>query len=342
VAGARVEKDETKRDPLDFALWKGAERSEWGWESPWGWGRPGWHIECSAMCKEHLGHGFDVHTGGMDLVFPHHENEIAQSEGAYDGQYARHWLHNGFVNVDAEKMSKSLGNFVTLGDVLERNDPEGFRWFLLGVHYRGPIQFDTDKLSDGRVVFPGVIEGEKRVDYLYATLGRLAALTESAATVPAKAAPEHQKLRDAARAAFASGEAALDDDLNTPVALAALGELLKLANEFADGADKRRRDAAFQGSAAILARELQLHFEALGEQLGLARAPLVDYLSRTRARRLRVRDLDEAWVEARLAERRQAREAKNFARSDELRDALASRGIAVKDTPLGVVWSVEP
>jgi len=147
MVGARIEKDELKRDPLDFALWKGALASEWGWDSPWGRGRPGWHIECSAMGKHYLG-TLDVHAGGMDLIFPHHENEIAQSEAAHPdcAPYASCWMHNGFVNVDKEKMSKSLGNFVTLSDVLERNDPEAFRYFLLSVHYRGPIQFDTTKL----------------------------------------------------------------------------------------------------------------------------------------------------------------------------------------------------
>ncbi|HEY5960278.1 MAG TPA: cysteine--tRNA ligase, partial [Polyangiaceae bacterium] len=176
--GARVEQDDTKRDPLDFALWKGATAEEWGWDSPWGRGRPGWHIECSAMSRHYLGHGFSVHAGGMDLIFPHHENEIAQSEAANPklGPFAKTWIHNGFVNVDKEKMSKSLGNFVTVADVLERNDPEAFRWFLLTVHYRGPIQFETEKLDSGRVVFPGVDESERRVDYLFTAMDRAAQL----------------------------------------------------------------------------------------------------------------------------------------------------------------------
>jgi cysteinyl-tRNA synthetase len=186
VVGARVEPGEAKRDPLDFALWKGAAADEWGWDSPWGRGRPGWHIECSAMSTEYLRHGFDVHTGGMDLIFPHHENEIAQSEAAAPeaGPFARRWLHNGFVNVDKEKMSKSLGNFVTVSDVLERNDAQALRWFLLTVHYRGPIQFDLEKKSDGRVIFPGVDEAERRVDYMYSSLVRLRELTASGKTVP--------------------------------------------------------------------------------------------------------------------------------------------------------------
>src|SRR5262249_28487285 len=197
--GARVEASEEKRDPLDFALWKGCvgesshdgaasgpkprpPKEAWGWDSPWGKGRPGWHIECSAMSARYLGHGFEVHCGGMDLIFPHHENEIAQSEAAHpgEGDFARVWIHNGFVNVDKEKMAKSLGNFVTIRQVYERNDPEALRCFLLGVHYRGPIGFDTEKLPDGRVVFPGVCEAERRVDYLYQGLGRVEGLAGDA------------------------------------------------------------------------------------------------------------------------------------------------------------------
>src|SRR3954471_11458955 len=196
-AGARVERDDHKRDPLDFALWKGAGEGEWAWDSPWGKGRPGWHIECSAMAEKHLQHGFDVHGGGMDLIFPHHENEIAQSEAAEPGKgdYVRCWMHNGFVNVDKEKMSKSLGNFVTVRDVLARNDAEGFRWFLLAAHYRGPIQFDTEQLADGRVVFPGVDEAERRVDYLFATVERLNELMRAGLTPPGKLPPELQKFK---------------------------------------------------------------------------------------------------------------------------------------------------
>jgi len=341
--GARVEKDESKKDPLDFALWKGAPKDEWGWESPWGWGRPGWHVECSAMSSRYLGHNFDIHGGGMDLIFPHHENEIAQSEAAepQGGDFARCWLHNGFVNVDKEKMSKSLGNFVTVQDVLARNDPEGFRWFLLSVHYRGPIQFDTEKLEDGRVIFPGVDEAERRVDYVYGTLARLGQLAELAGGVPAKLPPELADPRKKMAEAMERAQAALDDDLNTTVALAEVGEIAKLGNDLADVAQKRKKDPAFQEAAQAVAAEVIGLLEALGRQLGLFLAPIPEYFKRTKERRLRVRNLSAAEINAKVAERTEARKNKDFAKSDALRDELAAKGVALKDTPAGTEWTVD-
>jgi cysteinyl-tRNA synthetase len=165
-SGARIARDEdNKRDPLDFALWKGCTEDAWGWPSPWGKGRPGWHIECSAMSSKLLGHGFDIHCGGMDLVFPHHENEIAQNEAACPdcGPVVRVWMHNGFLNMAKEKMSKSLGNVVKPRDVYKRNDPEALRYSFLTAHYRGPLCFDIDKTEDGEPVFPGVDEAERRI-----------------------------------------------------------------------------------------------------------------------------------------------------------------------------------
>jgi cysteinyl-tRNA synthetase len=342
--GARVEKDENKRDPLDFALWKGALPDEWGWPSPWGRGRPGWHIECSAMSTHYLGHGFDVHTGGMDLIFPHHENEIAQSEAACPtcGPLAHIWMHNGFVNVDKEKMSKSLGNFVTMRDVFERNDPEALRWFLLTVHYRGPIQFDTDKLADGRVVFPGVDDAERRVDYLYATRARLKALMSAGVTAPAKLPPELAALRDDAEKARADAGAALDDDLNTPVALAGIGEIARLGNELCDLAHKRRKDATFSGGAAVAARVLDVAFGALCAELGVLQTPAQAYARRTRERRLKLRGLSSDAIEAQVAARSSARQNKDFAEADRVRQALAEKGVELLDGPNGTEWKVQP
>ncbi len=343
VVGARVAEGENKRDPLDFALWKGTGPDDWGWDSPWGRGRPGWHIECSAMSGRYLGHGFDVHTGGMDLIFPHHENEIAQSEAACPdcGPFARIWLHNGFVNVDKEKMSKSLGNFVTVNDVLARNDAEAFRWFLLSAHYRGPIQFDSEKLDDGRVVFPGVDEAERRVDQMYSALARLSALAPSAGDPPKKPAPELVAFRGQVEKAMNAACAALDDDLNTPVALASLGELATVANELSDLAHKRRKDAAFVAGAGELALRIEQAITRVGKLLGVLRAPLSDYRARTKARRLALRGLGEDSVQARVDARAMARLNKDFAEGDRIRDELAAMGVALRDSPEGTDWTIE-
>lgn len=347
--GARVEQDELKRDPLDFALWKGTTPDEWGWDSPWGRGRPGWHIECSAMSRHYLGHGFSVHCGGMDLIFPHHENEIAQSEAANPGagSFARVWIHNGFVNVDKEKMSKSLGNFVTVSDVLERNDPEAFRWFLLTVHYRGPIQFESEKLESGRVIFPNVDEAERRVDYLYASVTRLQTLAAQAGAAPnAVAAPTKtpKEISDARKQASAARDAAeqgMLEDLNTPVAIASLGELAKIGNEICDLAQKRRKDAAFTAATATFANELLGHINQVTDWLGVLRTDAEVYRERTKLRRAKCRGLQIAEIESKVRERAEARASKDFARSDALRDELAKLGVTLKDTAEGQVWSLD-
>lgn len=346
VVGARVEADETKRDPLDFALWKGAAADEWGWDSPWGRGRPGWHIECSAMSSHYLGHGFDIHGGGMDLIFPHHENEIAQSEAARPGEgpFARFWVHNGFVNVDKEKMSKSLGNFVTVRDVFERNDPEAFRWFLLTVHYRGPIQFDTATVG-GRVICPGVDEAERRVDYVYATLERLADLEAQAspATVlqTTKLTREFTAAIVAIEGALNAAEAALDDDLNTPVALAELGEIARHANEVCDVAAKKKDDPMILASAVTIGGAARVAIAKIAEQLGLITTPVAQYRARTRERRLRLRGLSVEDIDRKVVERTEARKNKDFARSDSIRDELLRKGVSLRDGPAGTVWTVE-
>lgn len=341
--GARVVADETKRDPLDFALWKGAPLEQMGWESPWGHGRPGWHIECSAMSAEYLGHGFDIHTGGMDLVFPHHENEIAQSEAACPGcgPMARVWMHNGFLNIDKEKMSKSLGNFVSMRDVLEKNDAEAFRWFLLGAHYRVPIQFELHTLPKGRVVFPGIEEAEARVDYLYETQARLTALVATG-DLPPKLPSQFHNLQTAARGAVEHFALALDDDLNTPVALAAIGDLARLSNELADLAKKRTKDPSFMAIAGGLARELLAALASSTSTLGLMRTEGEAYRARTRAKRIAQAGLTEAAVGAKVAERIHARDAKDFARADEIRKELVALGIDLQDSPAGTVWSMGP
>jgi cysteinyl-tRNA synthetase len=299
------------------------------------------------MSSRYLGDGFDVHCGGMDLVFPHHENEIAQSEAAHPeaAPFASIWVHNGFVNVDKEKMAKSLGNFVTIHDVYARNDPEALRYFLLTVHYRGPIAFDTHKRDDGRVVFPGVLEAERRVDYLYATLDRLEALGGGGALgegepLPAKLPKDLAPITALAGEARARVDAALDDDLNTPVALSIIAEVAKAGNELADLAQRRRKDQEVARAAPALARRLGAALRASLDVLGLLSTLPAAYQARTRARRLALLHKTSEQIEAKLAERAEARLAKDFARADALRKELEADGIEVADSPTGTTWRV--
>ncbi|MBW2523742.1 MAG: cysteine--tRNA ligase [Deltaproteobacteria bacterium] len=341
--GARVEASEHKRDPLDFALWKGCSEDGWGWPSPWGKGRPGWHIECSAMSAEYLGHGFDVHCGGMDLIFPHHENEIAQAEAACPdgGDFVGLWMHNGFVNVDKEKMAKSLGNFVTIRDVYRRYDPEALRYFLLGVHYRGPIGFDTDKRDDGRVVFPGIAEAERRLDYLYGTVERLTDLATEQGEPTAAGAKPPKEIGAARRVVDeAPGKlcAALDDDLNTPVALAVLAELGTVANEICDLAQKRRKDARFRSAARALATDTLAAIREAGGRLGVLETEPAEYRRRTQTLRLSLAGLSADAIEEKIAARKQARKDKDFAAADGIRDELVRLGVELADTPTGTIW----
>jgi cysteinyl-tRNA synthetase len=342
-AGARIAKDdENKRDPLDFALWKGCAEDAWGWSSPWGKGRPGWHIECSAMSSKLLGHGFDIHGGGMDLIFPHHENEIAQSEAACPGcgPVARVWMHNGFLTVDKEKMSKSLGNFVKPRDIYRRNDPAALRYALLTAHYRGPMSFDIDKLEDGEVAFPGVDEAERRVDYLYGTLERLAPYTDRGELTP--------QIKDLLPLCQTIGQAegkilsALDDDLNTPVALAELGELAKASNDLCDLLHKRKKDAALASQGNKLARAAREALVSTTGVLGLLGPPAHVYRERTRARRLAAKRLSPEKIEDKLRQRTAARKDKDFARADQIRAELVALGVDVADSPEGSTWNVRP
>jgi cysteinyl-tRNA synthetase len=318
MAGARVEPGEAKRDPLDFALWKGAKPGEPSWDSPWGRGRPGWHIECSAMTLEHLGAPFDIHTGGKDLIFPHHTNEIAQSVAALSEDleptaFARHWMHNGFVEIDHEKMSKSLGNFFTVKDLLARFDAEGLRLFLLGTHYRNPINF-----SDGLLG-----EAERRLAYLYETVEKA---ERAAAGAPPAAEPS---------AWLEPAREALDDDFNTAAVLGTLAEAFVQANALADR--KGRRTPEERAALAAFVRDAR----ALGAELGILQRPAADALLALRAKAAARRGVDAALVERKIAERAEARKAKDFARSDAVRDELLAMGVALMDGPQGTTWKVE-
>jgi cysteinyl-tRNA synthetase len=318
LAGARVEPGEAKRDPLDFALWKAAKPGEPSWASPWGEGRPGWHIECSAMSHAHLGAPIDLHAGGKDLVFPHHTNEIAQSVAAVgDGRtaesFCRYWLHNGFVEIDDEKMSKSLGNFFTVRDVLARFDAEALRLFLLGTHYRNDFNFSDAILA----------EAERRLVYLYETLAKADGAAEGVS--PAEGG---EGFVEAARAA-------LDDDFNTAQVLGILADAFTAANALADR--KGKKSPADRAQLAAFARDARL----VGTTLGILQRQPARALAAIRDRAATRRGIDSALVDRKLAERVEARKAKDFARADALRDELLAMGVGIMDGPQGTTWKVE-
>jgi cysteinyl-tRNA synthetase len=339
MSGARVEPGEQKRDALDFALWKASSDDEWGWSSPWGRGRPGWHIECSAMAAKTLSAHFDVHCGGMDLIFPHHENEIAQSEAAWGEPFARHWLHSGFLNVDAEKMSKSLGNFVTIAQILDRNDGEALRYFFLGAHYHGPIEFDLEKLPEGRVVFPGLDEAERRVEYLYASRDAAMAAAGGASTL-ARPADSSDARATLLREAPERVLSALDSDLNTSVALSVVGEVARVANEIVQEHSKRKKDPKALADLSALAAAAVATLDTCCRPLGLMQTPADAFFARARERRLKLRGLDAAVIDAKVKERIDARAAKDFARGDAIRAELAALGVELKDVPGGTTWRI--
>ena len=320
-AGERVTPGEQKREPLDFALWKGAKPGEPAWESPWGPGRPGWHIECSAMSAKYLGESFDIHGGGLDLIFPHHENEIAQSEAASGRQLARYWMHCGFLDLEGAKMSKSLGNTVTLREALRHVDPEALRLFLVGTHYRNPLAFSDRALTDA----------EHRMEYFYETLARVDARL-SAAKEPGPG--PHLDDPNRFRTAF---EAAMDDDFNTSGALAALSGLFTTLNELLD-----RPPVKDKAQVVRTLRLLRADLEAISKAIGMLRDVPADWLRRRRDRAVAQRGLDVAKIESLLVERKEARSQKDFARADAVRDALTQMGVEVMDTAAGTTWKVLP
>lgn len=321
IAGARVEVGEDKRHPADFALWKAAKEGEPYWESPWGRGRPGWHIECSAMSTHYLGQPFDIHTGGADLVFPHHENEIAQSEGATGKPFARFWVHNGYINVDGEKMAKSRGNFFTLRDILKTYPAPVVRLFLLSKHYRSPIEFNQDVMESTQRGYERLTEAiaalQRRVDVEDVTGERLETSDEAAAEIYTFVARQREQ--------FHNG---MDDDLNTAVALAALYELARYANSWT-----HRPQADITPDVEKALGHLLYVMGTLADILGLdltAQQPTAGGTPEL------VHELLGLLIDV----RHEARQERNFAMADRIRDRLAAMGIVLEDGPEGTTWKM--
>ncbi|MBI4389710.1 MAG: cysteine--tRNA ligase [Nitrospinae bacterium] len=330
IAGARVEVNERKRDPLDFALWKKSKPGEPFWESPWGRGRPGWHIECSAMSKKFLGDRFDIHGGGKDLVFPHHENEIAQSCGAAGHAPVKYWIHNGFVNINKEKMSKSLGNFFTIRDILGKYHPEALRLFLLSSHYRSPIDFSDQ----------GLDEAEKTLDRYYDFFAETAKVLD----------PEKDKFDPVSEdfiqshALLKKFDEAMDDDFNTAVALAHMGETLRTLNATKDEFSQSAKDPAKMAERPYLYIKLEAGMAALKETgviLGLFHAKPDVYKARKQTKKIEELKLDAGEIERLIAARNSARAAKAWDQADKFRDELSRMGVVLEDTPGGTVWKVK-
>jgi len=319
-AGARVDVNEKKRYPLDFALWKASREGEPRWESPWGPGRPGWHLECSAMSQRYLGSTFDIHGGGEDLVFPHHENEIAQSEGATGVPLARYWVHNGFVRVNSEKMSKSLGNFFTIRDILKQSHPEVLRLFLLQSHYRSPVDFSDAALAEAR----------QAMARFYSPLKTLRDLASSGGAPPG--AGKDQGLDDSLRELRERFREAMDDDFNTARAIGHLFEAVRAINAVL--AENKR---AISPAAASQAEET---IREIGAVLGLFREEADSYLCLDREREAAKRGLSVGAIARHNEERRQARERKDWRRADEIRKGLADQGVILQDSPLATTWTV--
>ncbi|MCU0664280.1 MAG: cysteine--tRNA ligase [Myxococcota bacterium] len=337
--GARVSPTDRKRSGVDFALWKKAAPGEPAWDSPWGKGRPGWHIECSAMSTRHLGQPFDIHGGGKDLIFPHHENEIAQSEAGSGKPYCHAWMHNGFVTVDGVKMSKSLGNFISIKDALKLAPPEVWRLLVLSNHYASPIDFSRTKAEDCSC---GSVRGSidiafDRLAYFYETLARADEMLGSATL------DETSPLLSDPRVCRTLGAfcAAMDDDFNSALALAELGDAMKLVNELVDMKPKDAKklpggDSARIASVRHVVGQLREAFAALNL---LQRDP-VQALSELRSFAAQCRNIDKSMVEKKIAQRLEARAQKDWALSDAIRDELKACGVELRDSATGTTWKV--
>lgn len=300
IVGARIEPGEKKEDPLDFVLWKAAKENEISWESPWGEGRPGWHIECSVMAREHLGDTMDIHAGGQDLMFPHHENEIAQSEAMTGQPFAKYWMHNGYINIDNEKMSKSLDNFVLVNDIRQQVDPKILRFFILSVHYRHPVNFSEKLVEQAKAGLERIMTAYQNIVHRLEASANLG--DQSDIWLDKIATCQNDFIK------------AMDDDFNTANGIAAIFELARLANTY----------LLEKNTAEDVLKKFLETFEVLMDVLGISVTTDEDLL-------------DED-IERLIEERLEARRNRDFARSDEIRDDLKAQGILLEDTAQGTRW----
>jgi cysteinyl-tRNA synthetase len=321
IAGARIEVDERKKNPLDFALWKKSKQGEPSWESPWGQGRPGWHIECTAMSIQHLGESFDIHGGGADLLFPHHENEIAQSEAATGKPFVKYWVHNGFITIDKEKMSKSLGNFFTIREVLDKFDPEVVRFFLLSTHYRSPIEFSDALLN----------EAEASLDKYYTTIMRIQDFIEKPAIDSEALTKAGELFSELLSSYLRKFEQAMDDDFNTALAIGHIFELIRELNRFLDTGP-----SGLKANEIILAAQKRL--QETGAILHLfGRTPAAWYASLMKVKGIGL-SVDE--IHQRITERREARLRKDWQSADAIRQEIELKGIILEDKKERTDWKV--
>lgn len=322
-AGARVEVDANKKDPLDFVLWKPAKEGEPGWDSPWGLGRPGWHIECSAMSMKYLGSNIDIHGGGFDLIFPHHENEIAQAEAFCGEHFVRYWMHNGFITVNEEKMSKSLGNFFLVREILEKFPADVVRFYLLSTHYRSPLDFDDEKL---KAIAKGLERIKSTVSALEEALARIGQTTpENGKTTGGDA---ENRLTEAVETVYKEFKSAMDDDFNTALAIAALFDFCRPVNSYLNACgsgnlpDLKLLNRAREVFSVLAGDVLGILFEAgVGQDEG------------------EDMEMVEQLMKLLLDMREEARGKKDWATADLIRNRLAEMGIEIKDTPQGPKWS---
>lgn len=322
-AGARISVNEIKRNPMDFVLWKGSKPGEPQWASPWGPGRPGWHIECSAMSRKYLGNTFDIHGGGQDLIFPHHENEIAQSEGANGCCFVSTWIHHGFVTIRDEKMSKSLNNFLTIRDLLRHYHPEVLRFFVFSTHYRNPLDFSESAMQDAAT----------GLERLYAAVAAVDMLPEKGPGESSVATAKDQQTLLSMESRF---QQAMDNDFNTAQAQSILFDGAKTLNRLLQSLPAPPSKPDLE-----LLRQGRDQLRRLGAIMGLLQEDANDFLAKQKQKMLAAIDIHEATIDNLIEERRQARAAKNWARSDEIRDELLSHNIELKDGPEGTSWHIK-